>query len=277
MDFLQAIIMGIVQGLTEFLPISSSGHLAIVGQLMGVQMDNYAFLTALLHVGTLVAVIIAFHKMIWRLILALGNLIKKICTGKFSFKETTSAERMLIFLIVSCLPLVVALLIKDPIEKMGSYLWLVGIALIINGIILFVSDRLPVGNKRAKDMTFGDALRIGIAQLVAVTPGISRSGSTITMGVACGLDRAYAAKYSFILSMPAILAGAAVSFKDSLSDGQFVASSIPAYLIGMIVSAVVGFFAIKILEYLLKSKKFYIFAIYSVLVGIISIILNFVI
>lgn len=276
MDFLQAIIMGIVQGLTEFLPISSSGHLAIVGKMMNVNMESYALLTALLHVGTLIAVVIAFHKMIWNLIIALGNLLKKIFTGKFSFKQTTAAERMLIFLIVSCLPLFIALIIKDPIEKMANYVWLVGVALIINGIVLFISDRVPVGMKKAKNMTFGDAIRIGLAQMVAVTPGISRSGSTITMGVACGLDRAYAAKYSFILSIPAILAGAAVSFKDALGDGSIVASSIPGYLVGMVVAAIVGFLAIKLLEYLLKSKKFYIFAIYSIIVGVLAIILNFV-
>ena len=97
------------------------------------------------------------------------------------------------------------------------------------------------------------------------------------MGVACGLDRAYAAKYSFILSIPAILAGAAVSFKDALSDGSLVASSIPAYLVGMVIAGVVGFLAIKLLEYLLRSKKFYIFAIYSIVVGVAAIILNFVI
>lgn len=277
MDFLQAIIMGIVQGVTEFLPISSSGHLALVGNLMGVNMESYAFLTALLHVGTLVAVFIAFRKTIWKLILALIELIKKIFTGKFSFKQATASERMLIFLVVSCLPLIIALFIKDSIERMANYTWMVGIALIINGIVLFVSDHVPPSDKKAGRMTFGDAIRIGLAQLVAVTPGISRSGSTITMGVACGLDRAYAAKYSFILSIPAILAGAAVSFKDALSDGSLVASSIPAYLVGMVIAGVVGFLAIKLLEYLLRSKKFYIFAIYSIVVGVAAIILNFVI
>lgn len=270
MSVIEAVILGLIQGLTEFLPVSSSGHLALAKAFFNIEGGGL-FLDAVLHLGTLAAVLFVFRKLIWNLIKAFFGLIKKLCTKRFSWKNATTDERMIIFLIVSVLPLFLILPIKDSVESMSECVWAVGIALIVNSFILLISDFVRSGKKTAADMRFRDAAAVGFVQLIAVTPGISRSGSTITAGVACGLERSYAAQYSFILSIPTILAGAAVSFKDAMEQG-LQASQAPSYLVGFVVAAITGFAAIKLLEYLLKSKKFYIFAAYTFIVGVVAVI-----
>ena len=183
---------------------------------------------------------------------------------------------MLLMLIVSCLPLFVALIFKDKAEMLKDSLWAVGAALIVNSVILFVCDRLPDRKKDASNMGVGNSLAVGFMQAVAIIPGISRSGSTITAGVASGLDREFAAQYTFILSIPTILAGAAVSLKDAVAENAIIAQDIPAYIVGVVVSGVVGFFAIRLLQYILKSKKFIIFSVYSFVVGAAAIIFSIV-
>ena len=249
MNIIESIVLGIIQGLTEFLPISSSGHLALAQKMFGMQNAGF-FLEALLHIGTLVAVFIAFRKLIAGLFKALFTMMGKIFRGKFSLKNAEPCERMLLMLIVSCLPLFVALIFKDKAEMLKDSLWTVGAALIVNSVILFVCDRLPDRKKDASNMGIGNSLAVGFMQAVAIIPGISRSGSTITAGVASGLDREFAAQYTFILSIPTILAGAAVSFKDAVAENAIIAQDIPAYIVGVVVSGVVGFFAIRLLQYI---------------------------
>ena len=275
MNIIESIVLGIIQGLTEFLPISSSGHLALAQKMFGMQNAGF-FLEALLHIGTLVAVFIAFRKLIEGLFKALFTMMGKIFRGKFSLKNAEPCERMLLMLIVSCLPLFVALIFKDKAEMLKDSLWAVGAALIVNSVILFVCDRLPDRKKDASNMGIGNSLAVGFMQAVAIIPGISRSGSTITAGVASGLDREFAAQYTFILSIPTILAGAAVSFKDAVAENAIIAQDIPAYIVGVVVSGVVGFFAIRLLQYILKSKKFIIFSVYSFVVGAAAIIFSIV-
>ena len=275
MNIIESIVLGIIQGLTEFLPISSSGHLALAQKMFGMQNAGF-FLEALLHIGTLVAVFIAFRKLIAGLFKALFTMMGKIFRGKFSLKNAEPCERMLLMLIVSCLPLFVALIFKDKAEMLKDSLWAVGAALIVNSVILFVCDRLPDRKKDASNMGIGNSLAVGFMQAVAIIPGISRSGSTITAGVASGLDREFAAQYTFILSIPTILAGAAVSFEDAVAENEIIAQDIPAYIVGVVVSGVVGFFAIRLLQYILKSKKFIIFSVYSFVVGAAAIIFSIV-
>ena len=271
MSIIESIILGIVQGLTEFLPISSSGHLAIAQKLFGMNETGF-FLEALLHVGTLVAVCIAFRKLIVGLFKGFFSMLGKVFRGKFSLKNAEPEERMMLMLIVSCLPLFLALIFKDKAEMMKNSLWAVGAALVVNGIILLICDRLPDRKRTAANMT----LAVGFMQAVAIIPGISRSGSTITAGVASGLDREFAAQYTFILSVPTILAGAVMSFKDAVSEHAIVAADIPSYIVGVVVSGVVGFLAIRLLQYILKSKKFIIFSIYSFVVGAAAIVVGIV-
>lgn len=275
MNFIKAVIMGIVQGLSEFLPISSSGHLVIIDRLfhLGSEAEADVFFDMLLHLGTLVAVFIVFRKTIWELIVCFFSTLKQIFTGKFHFKETTPMQKMLGFLIISILPLFVILPFKDDIENLYNSLLPVGIALIINSIVLFLCDRFKEGKKTSGTMRKRDALVVGIAQAIAVVPGISRSGSTITAGVGMGLKRSEAARYSFILSIPTILAGVLLNAVDSVKKG-IDTSLIPQYIVGFIVAAVVGFFAIKLLQYILKSKKFIVFSAYCFVVGVTAVILG---
>ncbi len=273
MSIIESIILGIVQGITEFLPISSSGHLAIAQKLFGMEESGF-FLEALLHIGTLVAVFIAFRKLIGKLFVSFFTMFAKIFRGKFSLKTAAPEERMLLMLIVSCLPLFLALIFKDKAEMLKDSLCGVGTALVVNSIILFICDRLPDRNRTAENITFKNSLAVGFMQAIAIIPGISRSGSTITAGVASGLDRKFAAEYTFILSIPTILAGAALSFKDALDANAIAASDIPSYICGVIVSGIVGFLSIKLLQYILKSKKFIVFSVYSFVVGVGSIVLG---
>ena len=216
MSILQSIIFGLVQGIAEFLPISSSGHLVIAQQIAGLQDPAAAdmFFDMVLHAGTLVAVFFAFWGTIKELIIEFFKTIGQICTGKFSIKNANPMQRMIGCLIVSLIPLFIAFPFMDTLEHLYSSLFAVGIALLINSIILFLSDRVLTGKKTAANMNWKNALFVGVAQCIAITPGISRSGSTITAGLFSGLSRKYAAKYSFILSIPTILGGILVSFLD---------------------------------------------------------------
>lgn len=266
--------MGIVQGLAEFLPISSSGHIVLVSQLL--QLDASAvetdfFYTMILHLGTLLAVFIAFRTTIFALIKDFFSLVKKIFTGKFNKNDLTNMQKMIGCLIVSVLPMIVVFPFMDAIDGFFSSLFPVGMALLINSVVLFFSDRIVAGKITSENMGPKHAIIVGIAQCVAVIPGISRSGSTITVGIASGLSRKYAAKYSFILSIPTILGGAFMSFVKVLSgEGTVDASLILPYVAGFIAAAVTGFIAIKLLEMLLKSRKFIIFSVYCLIIGTVA-------
>ena len=269
MSFWQALLLGIVQGLTEFLPVSSSGHLIIFQEIFGLSGTGETDLLfdVLVHVGTLIAVVVAFRKTLWRLIREFFKMIRDIFTRKFSWKEAGAPRRMIVWLILSLLPLFAVLLFKDKIDPLLTSTLVVGVCLIFNAVILLLADMAPKGHKTAKEMTWKDALFVGIIQCVGILPGISRSGSTITAGVTSGMKRSFAAKYSFILSIPTILGAAILQIADAVSIG-IDASRIPVYLVGMAAAAVSGYFAIRLLQYLLKSKRFVIFSVYCLVVGI---------
>ena len=271
MSFIEAIVMGIIQGIAEFLPISSSGHLVITEKLFnwGETQSADVFFDMLLHLGTLIAVFIVFRKTIWELIVCLFKTIGQIFTGKFHFKDTTPMQKMIGFLIISLLPLFVIFPFKDAItDFFYNSLLAVGIALMVNSVVLFFCDRFKEGKKTAGSMKKKDALIIGIAQAIAVIPGISRSGSTITAGVGTGVRRSEAAGYSFILSIPTILAAVLLDIVDTVKAGELNTALLPQYFVGFVVAAVVGFLSIKLLQYILKSKKFVIFSVYCLIVGV---------
>lgn len=274
MSIWQSILLGLIQGVTEFLPISSSGHLILFQQIFNVQLEgNDMLFDTLLHLGTLVAVFIAFRKRICALIKSFFRSIPQLFKGQLKPSTADGNQRMIFFIILSVLPLFILVPFKDKIESIayGSTLF-VGIALLFNSVILLLCDRIVAGRKKAETMTVKDALIVGGVQAVAVLPGISRSGSTITAGVACGMKRKFAAEYSFVLSIPTILGSVVLNVLDVVKEGVFNTGDIPAYIIGMVVAAVSGFFSIKLLEILLKSKKFSVFSIYCAVVGIFAIV-----
>jgi undecaprenyl-diphosphatase len=268
--------MGIIQGLSEFLPISSSGHIVIMSQLLKIDtsvVESDFFYTMILHLGTLVAVFIAFRNTIIDLIKDFFILAKAIFTGKFNKNDITNMQRMIICLIISLLPLIVVFPFMDAIDGFFSTLFPVGMALLINSIMLFFSDKIVAGKITSKNMGIKESVIIGIAQCIAVIPGISRSGSTITAGVASGLTRKYAAKYSFILSIPTILGGTLISFIKMLTSGEsFNTDLLLPYVAGFIAAAITGFFAIKLLELLLKNRKFIVFSIYCLVLGTVTVV-----
>ena len=253
MDILSAILYGIIQGLTEFLPVSSSGHLAIIEALGGDNPETLMAFNVLLHVGTLVAVCAAYYKTIIALIPAFFRMIGKLFHGVHKFGEFDSDERFVILVILTTLFLIPTGLIVGNVAALSEYLWAVGIILMINGVLLFVSDKISKGVKGISDATIADSVMIGLAQVLAVLPGLSRSGTTITAGLARGFKREDAVKYSFILSIPATV-GAAVLELPDLASVTLSGGELTAYLLGALAAAVVGFAAIKFIQYLSRKS-----------------------
>lgn len=277
MSILEAVLQGLIQGATEFLPVSSSGHLSLFQHFTGVTGDEAVFTTIALHIGTLVAVFIAFRKKIWALILEFFAMIKDIFTGRFSFKVGSGNRRMILMIIVSILPLFVFYIFKDFFTAVSSDSDIIaeGICFLYTAVILTIGDRAARKNaekgigKTAGETTVGDALIIGFFQGVALLPGVSRSGSTISAGMMTGLKREDAVEYSFILGIPVILAGALSELLD-ISGGDTTFEAVPL-LIGMAVAAVSGYFAIRLINWLMKTDRFRIFAVYTFILGIVVI------
>ncbi len=272
LDIFSAIILGAVQGLSEFLPISSSGHLAIVPHLLGVQ-TGLVFDTVL-HIGTLVAIFLFF----WQDIV---NIIKGFILSLLDLTEswnlflseirTKPYKRMPWLLIIGTIPVaILGVLLEDPIEEIFRGTIYVGIFLIITGFILYISQRRPVGNIDSKNMTFRQTILVGIAQGLALFPGISRSGSTIAAGLWVGLNREYAARFSFLLSIPAVI-GAGVL---EAGDITTIDISTSVMLAGLISSIVFGYFAIRLLLRMIEGWSLDIFAYYCWIVGILTVALT---
>ena len=276
LSILHAAILGLIQGLSEFLPISSSGHLTIAGYLLGYDPEggNLLSFNILLHVATLFAVFAVYYKDILMLIKAFfgmaGDLIHK---KGFGF-EKDYYRRLVVMLIIGTLPAVASALILDDLIA-SPPIWLVGVFLIVTGLILLVSDRLKSGNHNFETLSFPKAVGIGVFQAVAVLPGISRSGSTIVGGLLFGLKRTNAVRFSFLLSIPAILGALVMDIKDIFSMETQIAGP-GAIAVGMIVAAVSGYISIKLLLNIVRKSKLTYFSIYCFCAGIFAIALNFI-
>lgn len=286
MKFLQAIIMGIIQGATEFLPVSSSGHLALIKAAFGIETETGVLFDVLLHVATLVAICVVFYKDILRLVVEFIGMCKDLAHNIVEFFKSLSKSdypdyvkilsnpyrRFVMLLIISTIPTgIIGILMDDVVEYATGSLLITGISLICTGLILVLSDFLPDKGKRLKEVNYGDAFSIGVAQGIATLPGLSRSGTTITAGILCGFDRKYAAKYSFIMSIPAVL-GALILQLTHLGEDNITGSDVGCYIVGMIIAGVVGFFALKLTMKFVMNKFFKYFAFYCMGIGFISII-----
>ena len=275
MTWLSAIIMGLVQGIAEFLPISSSGHLAIAEHLLNMQgaSEIPQFYDVLLHLGTLVAVFIAYWDEIYDMIVeffaGVGDLVHHTTP-----RVVPPARRMILLVIVGTLPLFLVLPINDKVEELYYITPFIGAALLLTGCMLFVSDKMAPGTRTERNMRFRDALTIGLCQCVATIPGLSRSGATITAGIATGLDRTFAMKYSFLLSLPAVLGANLLSFIKAIGEESIEASLIPAYLLGMLAAMLSGIAAISLMKLITKKSKFGWFAYYCWGAGVLTIILS---
>ena len=206
MSYLTAIVMGLIQGIAEFLPISSSGHLAIFQNFFGMSdiEHDYMLFDVLLHLGTLIAVFVAYWGDIVTLVKEFFTMVhlRRLPAGQH---PDYPARRMIVMLIVATLPLFLVLPVKDHVESLYSNTFFVGFALIVTGLMLFFSDRMRRGTKTERNATMLDAIIVGFGQALAVVPGISRSGTTIAVGMVRKFDREYAVRFSFLLSIPAVL------------------------------------------------------------------------
>ena len=274
MTYLEAIILGLVQGIAEFLPISSSGHLKLFEKLLGLPNveTDYILFDVLLHFGTLVAVLIVYHRIIADLLREALTMVH-IRTPRAGETPDRPKRRMIALLIASLLPLFLILPVKDAMEKLGSSYLFIGIMLMITGLVLYMSDHFPKGEKTEKEMTLWDALLVGLAQALAVFPGLSRSGMTISAGTARGLDRSYAVQFSILMSIPTILAAVVLQIADAARAGVDP-SLLPKYLVGVVVAAASGVGAMRLLQYIARKSRFGGFAYYCWGAGILSMLLS---
>ena len=272
MSLLSSILLGFIQGLTEFLPVSSSGHLAIAEHLLGMSgaSDIPEFFDVLLHLGTLVAVFVAYWAEVRDMMLEFFRGAKDLAHGTTP-TPIPPARRMILLIIVGTLPLFVVLPIKDFVEGLADNMYFVGGALLVTGCLLFASDRVRKGRKSERSARIQDVLVVGLAQAIATCPGISRSGTTITAGCFVGFDRKFAVRYSFLMSIPAILGANILSLKDAVSAG-IIWADVPVYLVGVVVAAGVGYACIRLLKMIAEKGKFGFFAYYCWAAGVVTLI-----
>lgn len=280
MSILKAIILGFVQGITEFLPISSSGHLSLFQHFLGVGGEGSLLFSVLLHLGTLIAVFIVFYKTIFELVIEAIDLIKDIFTRKFNYKKLAGKKKMLVMFVFSCIPLLLLLIPIGNDMKLMDYLGgfsednsilLEGFCFLFTGVLLLVSTFISKKKTLAREVNTLDAFAIGIAQAFAAGfPGISRSGSTISTGMICGVSKSNMVEYSFILGIPAIIVANIVEFKDAVEAGAEL--EILPTIIGVIVAAVVGVICIKLLQWILKKDIWKYFGYYCLTLGFVTII-----
>ena len=272
MSLLSAVLLGLVQGVAEFLPISSSGHLAIAEHLLASgAVDVPEFYDVLLHLGTLIAVFIAYWQDIRDMIRELFDGVRDLAHGSTP-NPVPPARRMILLIIVGTLPLFAVLPVKDLVEGLGDNLYFVAAALVFTGLLLFASDRVRKGRKSERSATLLDVLLVGVGQAIATCPGISRSGTTITAGCFVGFERKFAVRFSFLLSIPAILGANILSLKDAL-EGQIIWADVPVYLVGVAVAAGVGYLCIRLLRMIADKGRFGWFAYYCWAAGALTLVL----
>lgn len=274
MSLFNALILGIIQGVAEFLPISSSGHLSIAQNLLGLGVEGTddVFFDVLLHLGTLAAVFVAYWSDIKEMVLEFFRTIGDIRRGGMP-KTIPPARRLILLIIIGTLPLFLVLPIQDVVEGLYSNTYFVGAALLVTGALLFACDRIRKGRKNENSTTVGDVLIIGIGQAIATCPGISRSGMTISAGCFCGLDRRFAVRFAFLLSIPAVLGANVLHITDVISEGVDPAL-IPAYLVGVAAAAISGYLSIRLVRMVADKGKFGAFSYYCWAVGILTLVLT---
>ena len=257
----KCVFLGIVQGITEFLPVSSSGHLVLFQHYLGFQ-GPATFFDALLHLGTLAAVIILYRSRI-------NNLLTSLTDPKDKY------HRYLWLLVVGTIPIaIVGFLARDKVRQAFESPLAAGIGLLITGTVLLLAHRVKSADREYEDMGFMDAISIGLAQILALLPGISRSGITISAGLFKRFNSSYAAEFSFLLMIPSVLGATVLEITDSLTSPALILARLPSYLVGTLVATVTGIIAIKFLLSVLKKGRLELFGFYCLSVGSIIVILR---
>ena len=275
MTYFEAVILGLVQGLAEFLPISSSGHLALLQQWFDIDENKVLLFAVLLHVGTLISVFIVYWKDIWELIVELCLTIKDLLTGKGLRLEERPVRKLGVMIIVATIPTaIIGILFNDLFDKLYTSVLPIGIGLIITGFLLVLAERTGNSNRGIDKMNFRNALFIGTVQGIAICPGISRSGSTLFGSLICNLDRKFAVKFVFLISIPSILGSAIMETPEAIKAGFDMAQLGPV-LVGMAVAAVSGLIAIKTMIKIVSDKKLRYFSYYVWALGAAVVIYSF--
>lgn len=272
MSIFEAIFQGILQGIAEFLPISSSGHLSVFQYITGMQESAFV---VLLHLGTLLAVFICYRKRIGKLIVEFIAMVKDIFKGKFSFKNMSYNRNFIWMVLLSLVPLLFFFFIKDPIQATSTdnNLYVEAFSFIGTSVLMFLAANAAKKNSQSREITWKIALAMGIMQGVAALPGVSRSGSTLAIALLLGLNKATAVEFSFIMGIPAVLGANLFEFID-LFKGETGNLELLPVLIGVVISAVVGILSIRLLNVLLKKDKFHIFGYYCLAIGLICLIIS---
>ena len=275
MSLINAVLLGIIQGVSEFLPISSSGHLSIAQNLFGLEMEGAGdmFFEVLLHLGTLLAVFVVYWADIRDMILEVFRTVTDLRRGAMP-KPLPPARRLIVLLVVGTLPLFAILPVKDFVESLSSNTYVVGAALLVTGLLLFGSDRVRKGRKNAGDAGWTDILLVGIGQAIATCPGLSRSGTTIALGCFVGLERKFAVRFAFLLSIPAVLGANILKVFDVIESGIDL-SLMPAYLLGVAAAAVSGYLSIRLVHMITDKGRFGAFAYYCWAMAALTLVLTF--
>lgn len=286
MNILQAIFWGFLQGATEFLPVSSSGHLAIFKNLFNLEKVGITF-DVLLHLGTLIAVCCVYWRDIIRLFIDGIGIVLDSCYNivaviknkrgeQLSYKKVinTTYRKFALLIIISTIPTaVIGFLISDIVEVVSTTLIVPGICLLITGILLLICDILPEGRRTPRNVSYLNAFFIGLAQAFAILPGVSRSGTTITACTLSGFTKEFAVKYSFIMSIPVILGANILKLGElqAISNTEMI-----NYVVGTLVSAIIGYLCIKIMLIVIKNRRLQYFAYYCFAIGAVSIVVYFI-
>ena len=274
MTLLNALILGIIQGVTEFLPISSSGHLSIAQNLigMGIEGTDDGVGDVLLHLGTLAAVFVAYWVDIREMVVEFFRMISDTARGKVP-ERVPPARRLILLIVVGTLPLFLILPVKAMIEGLYANTFFVGGALLVTGLLLFFCDSIRKGRKNERTATLADVLVVGFGQAVATCPGISRSGMTISMGCFRGMDRRFAVRFAFLLSIPAVLGANILQVKDVVEVGVNL-EMVPVYLVGVAAAAISGYLSIRLVRMVADKGKFGVFSYYCWAAGVITLVLS---
>ena len=275
MTYLKAFLLGLVQGVAEFLPISSSGHLAIARNLLNMEGagDIPEFFDVLLHLGTLISICIVYWRDIRAMVRETLAFFRSPRLPAEQRRKQFPAARMVLMIVLATLPLFLILPIHDRVEQLYGHTFFIGFMLVLTGFLLFVADQMPKGTRTEKTMRVRDALIIGVCQAVATIPGLSRSGTTIAAGMATGLDRRFAVRFSFLMSLPAVL-GANILALVKAAQAGFDVSLLPAYLIGTLVAMVSGVAAIGLVKRLTSKGRFGVFSYYCWGAGAVTMLLS---
>ena len=290
MTILQAIFLGIIQGLTEFLPVSSSGHLAIAQNIFEIDTGGSMLFDIMLHVGTLAAVFVAYRKDIVRMIreaicicIDIGANTKIWISNRkndeaLRYKRIihNNYRKFVVLILVSTIPTgVIGYAAKNLVEAASATLIVPGVCLLLTGVLLVVADFTEDGKKIPRDVSYTTGFFIGIAQGISTLPGLSRSGTTITACLVSGFDKRFAVKYSFLMAVPAVLGASVLEIKDAVAE-EITGNLVLCCVIGAVVAGLVGYVCIKVMLSIVRKKKFKGFAIYCLVLGVAAIAAHFI-